>query len=299
MLFSSLTWTPWRCIGHRGTSGTFRMYILLAFVSLVSWVRDEISFRCSHEHSDIDEIFVRRHSAKDPDDRSLWISIMLGGLAMLAKESGLTVFIVNLIYDFYRNWSTLKKTIQDVRWNQDSYKFARRMFSVLVSMTVFLLARIALLQGSLPKFSQQDNPAAFHSSFQTRVLTFLYLSSFNLWLLICPSQLSHDWQMGSIPLILSLKDVRNILTFFTISAIICLVYKIYNDLEVSSSRHPRHLRLRPSFSDEFMGILMKSRFALHDESSLLFSVAKPRTNTHTTVVGHAEKQKIICENYWH
>lgn len=152
---------------------------------------------------------------------------------MLAKESGLTVFIVNLLYDFYRNWSTLKQTIQDVRWNQQSYKFAKRMFSVLVSMTLFLLARIALLQGSLPKFSQQDNPAAFHSSFQTRILTFLYLSSFNLWLLICPSQLSHDWQMGSIPLILSIQDTRNILTFFTISAIICLVYKIYNDLEVS------------------------------------------------------------------
>lgn len=143
------------------------------------------------------------------------------------------VFIVNLVYDFYRNWSTLKKTIQDVRWNQDSYKFARRMFSVLVSMMVFLLARLALLQGSLPRFSQQDNPAAFHSSFQTRFLTFLYLSSFNLWLLLCPSQLSHDWQMGSIPLVLNFRDARNILTVFTISAIICLVYKIYNDLEVS------------------------------------------------------------------
>jgi hypothetical protein len=68
---------------------------------------------------------------------------------MLAKESGLTVFVVNLIYDFYRNWSTLKRTIQDVRWNQASYKFARRMFNVLASMTFFLIARIALLQGSL------------------------------------------------------------------------------------------------------------------------------------------------------
>lgn len=151
---------------------------------------------------------------------------------MLAKESGLTVFIVNLIYDFYRNWSTLKKTIQDYRWNQDSYKLAKRMFSVIASMAFFLLARLALLQGSLPKFSQQDNPAAFHSSFQARVLTFLYLSSFNVWLLLCPSQLSHDWQMGSIPLILSFKDARNILTFFTISAMIFLIYKIYNDLEV-------------------------------------------------------------------
>lgn len=114
------------------------------------------------------------------------LSIIFGGLAMLAKESGTTVFVVNLIYDLYRNWSTLKKTIQDVRWNQESYKFAKRLMSVLVSMSIFLIARLAILQGSLPKFSQQDNPAAFHSSFITRLLTFLYLSSFNLWLLICP-----------------------------------------------------------------------------------------------------------------
>lgn len=173
-----------------------------------------------------------RHKTNDPDDRSLCISILFGGLAMLAKESGMTVFIVNLVYDIYRNWSTLKKTIKDVRWSQDSYRFSKRMTSVLVSMSFLIIARVALLQGSLPRFSQQDNPAAFHSSFQARVLTFFYLSSFNLWLLLCPSQLSHDWQMGSIPLVLSLRDARNILTLFTFSAIICLVYKIYNDLEV-------------------------------------------------------------------
>lgn len=149
----------------------------------------------------------------------------------------MTVFIVNIVYDFYRNWSKLKRTIKDVQWSQESQmfskRFSRRMLSVLVSMTFFLVSRIALLQGSLPRFSQQDNPAAFHSSFQARVLTFFYLSSFNLWLLLCPSQLSHDWQMGSIPLVLSLKDTRNILTIFTISAILCLIYKIYNDLEVN------------------------------------------------------------------
>jgi hypothetical protein len=151
---------------------------------------------------------------------------------MLAKESGLTVFIVNLLFDFYRTWPTLKKTIQDVRWNKDTYRFARRMFKVLASMAIFLLARLAILQGSLPKFSQQDNPAAFHPSIQTRTLTFLYLSSLNTWLLICPTTLSHDWQMGSIPLIHNVKDTRNLLTLLTISAIICLAHKIYHDLEV-------------------------------------------------------------------
>lgn len=40
--------------------------------------------------------------------------------------------------------------------------------------------------------------------------------------------------MGSISLIMGVRDTRNILTVFTISAIIGLVYKIYNDLEVSA-----------------------------------------------------------------
>lgn len=166
---------------------------------------------------------------------TLWKSIVFGGLAMLSKESGLTVFIVNLLYDFYRNWSTIKKTVHDVRWNHESYRFAKRMFCVLVSFIVLSMARIALLQGSLPRFSQQDNPAAFHSSFQVRFLTFLYLSSFNSWLLLCPSQLSHDWQMGSIPLIMSFRDTRNILTLFTFCVILLIIYKIYNDLEVSDN----------------------------------------------------------------
>jgi hypothetical protein len=180
--------------------------------------------------------FPRTHSyiTKDLDNiRELWTSIVLGGLAMLSKESGLTVFIVNLLYDLYRNWSIIKKTVYDVRWNHESYRIAKRMFGVLVSFTVLSLARIALLQGTLPRFSQQDNPAAFHSSFQVRLLTFLYLSSFNSWLLFCPSQLSHDWQMGSVPLIMSFRDTRNILTLITFCVIVLIIYKIYNDLEVS------------------------------------------------------------------
>jgi hypothetical protein len=109
------------------------------------------------------------------------------------------------------------------------------MFCVLVCFIGLSMARIALLQGSLPRFSQQDNPAAFHSSFQVRLLTFLYLSAFNTWLLLCPSQLSHDWQMGSIPLIMSFRDTRNILTLVTFCLILLIIYKIYNDLEVNDA----------------------------------------------------------------
>ena len=98
-------------------------------------------------------------------------------------------------------------------------------------MAVILTTRLALLHGNLPKFSQQDNPPAFHKSICVRFYTFCYLAAFNFWLLLCPSDLSHDWQLGSIPLVLSLRDSRNLLTIFTILTISLLFYKIFMDLE--------------------------------------------------------------------
>ena len=39
----------------------------------------------------------------------LWLSVLFGGLAMLAKETGVTVILVNLIYDLYRSWPFIKR----------------------------------------------------------------------------------------------------------------------------------------------------------------------------------------------
>lgn len=87
---------------------------------------------------------------------------------MLAKETGITVLLINLLYDVYKNWPSLKRTFLDVRWSEETYQFTRRFSRVLLSMSVLLAIRLALLQGSLPKFSQQDNPAAFHSNIYVR-----------------------------------------------------------------------------------------------------------------------------------
>ncbi|KAJ7397482.1 Transmembrane and TPR repeat-containing protein 3 [Pitangus sulphuratus] len=60
-----------------------------------------------------------------------------------------------------------------------------------------------------------DNPAAVSPS-PARQLTFNYLLPVNAWLLLNPSELCCDWTMGTIPLVESLLDVRNVatLTFF-------------------------------------------------------------------------------------
>lgn len=96
------------------------------------------------------------------------LSTILGGLSMLAKETGITVLLINLMFDVYKSWPSLKRTIVDVRWSEETYQFARRFSRVLLSMGVLLAIRLALLQGSLPRFSQQDNPAAFHPNIYVR-----------------------------------------------------------------------------------------------------------------------------------
>ncbi|XP_060535023.1 protein O-mannosyl-transferase TMTC1-like isoform X2 [Cylas formicarius] len=170
------------------------------------------------------------HGQTTTDDR-VWTSVLYGALSMLAKESGITVFLVNLTYDFYLHWTYVKRAIFDLKPNSEAASFAKRFTKVGVSTAILLTLRLTILQGSLPKFSEQDNPAAFHPSFHVRVLTFCYLAAFNMWLLVYPSNLSHDWQMGSIPLVTTLNDPRNFLTCFFFGGALLLTAKCLFDIE--------------------------------------------------------------------
>jgi len=53
-------------------------------------------------------------------------------------------------------------------------------------------------------------------AFFCRFLTYSYLLAFNAWLLLAPITLCYDWQVGSIPLIESVWDVRNLATVFLV-----------------------------------------------------------------------------------
>lgn len=64
----------------------------------------------------------------------------------------------------------------------------------------------------MPLFSEQDNPASFSPYILTRFLTYSYLLAFNVWLLLAPITLCYDWQVGSIPLVETIWDVRNLAT---------------------------------------------------------------------------------------
>ncbi|KAJ8667881.1 hypothetical protein QAD02_009544, partial [Eretmocerus hayati] len=95
----------------------------------------------------------------------VWSSICLGALSMLSKETGVTVLLLNLLYDLCRTCNSIKRCVKESRWNDESRQFARRAATLLVSLGILLVLRLALLHGTLPKFSPQDNPAAFHPCF--------------------------------------------------------------------------------------------------------------------------------------
>ena len=56
-----------------------------------------------------------------------------------------------------------------------------------------------------------DNPASV-SDTPARQMTYNYLLPINFWLLLFPADLCCDWTMGTIPVIKSIVDYRNLVT---------------------------------------------------------------------------------------
>uniref|UniRef100_A0A672NRH3 dolichyl-phosphate-mannose--protein mannosyltransferase n=1 Tax=Sinocyclocheilus grahami TaxID=75366 RepID=A0A672NRH3_SINGR len=149
---------------------------------------------------------------------SLALSLFLGTCAMLVKETGVTVFGVYSIKKHKKNLTDPKLLNGSVCV---SLAFLSRLCKphdlkcsfvqvLFVQVTVIMFFRLWLMGGSMPLFSEQDNPASFSPYLLTRFLTYCYLLAFNAWLLLAPIVLCYDWQVGSIPLVESLWDGRNI-----------------------------------------------------------------------------------------
>ncbi|XP_035537178.1 uncharacterized protein LOC118342668 [Morone saxatilis] len=69
------------------------------------------------------------------------------------------------------------------------------------------------------------------------ILTYSYLLSFNAWLLLAPIMLCYDWQVGSIPLVESLGDVRNVAT--VLLAVVMVALCLHCALSLQEQQHGR------------------------------------------------------------
>ncbi|XP_039426632.1 protein O-mannosyl-transferase TMTC1 isoform X1 [Corvus cornix cornix] len=237
----------------------------------------------------VDQLYVGEHFPPTASPFFLLLSLFLGTCAMLVKETGVTVFGVCLVYDFFslsynglklRNggipqrparppvasrcgspqvplsgrengkqrfahrgaWSSCHPASPEEQpsrglavpsramWAIRSYltannnqnflytarPFLKRAALVISYVILVLYFRLWIMGGSMPMFSEQDNPASFSPYLLTRFLTYSYLLAFNAWLLLAPITLCYDWQVGSIPLVESIWDVRNLATVFLV-----------------------------------------------------------------------------------
>ncbi|NXG11268.1 TMTC1 protein, partial [Sakesphorus luctuosus] len=237
----------------------------------------------------VDQLYVGEHFPPTASPFFLLLSLFLGTCAMLVKETGVTVFGVCLVYDFFslsyngfkpRNggihqrpawqpmaspsaslqvplasrengkhrfahrgaWSSCHPSASEEQpsgglsvpskamWairsyltanNKQNFLYTARPFlkraALVISYVILVLYfRLWIMGGSMPMFSEQDNPASFSPYFLTRFLTYSYLLAFNAWLLLAPITLCYDWQVGSIPLVESIWDARNLATVFLV-----------------------------------------------------------------------------------
>ncbi|XP_006867035.1 PREDICTED: transmembrane and TPR repeat-containing protein 1 [Chrysochloris asiatica] len=152
----------------------------------------------------------------------LLLSLVLGTCAMLVKETGITVFGVCLIYDLFSLSHKEDKSSNGVVHQCNPQQPGSRQPS------------------SLPMHPHRENgkqrfphkgpwgtchsplpPEPQSSGFPVsagvvwtmmRFLTYSYLLAFNVWLMLAPITLCYDWQVGSIPLVETIWDMRNLAT---------------------------------------------------------------------------------------
>ncbi|XP_053271251.1 protein O-mannosyl-transferase TMTC1 isoform X7 [Pleuronectes platessa] len=114
--------------------------------------------------------------------------------------------------------------------------FVKRACLISGYVVLIMSVRLWLMGGSMPLFSEQDNPASFSPHLLTRILTYSYLLSFNAGLLLAPIVLCYDWQVGSIPLVESLSDFRNVAAMLLVIVMVALCLHCVFSLQRQESR---------------------------------------------------------------
>ncbi|XP_035521326.1 protein O-mannosyl-transferase TMTC3 [Morone saxatilis] len=160
------------------------------------------------------------------------LTVVLVAAATLCKEQGITVVGICCVHEvFVAQGFTLPMlldTLRQVLQGKDGFPYAvlqtlLKLIVLVISTLLLVIIRVQVIQSQLPVFTRFDNPAAV-SPTPTRQLTFNYLLPVNAWLLLNPSELCCDWTMGTIPLVESLLDLRNLATLVFYTALGLLAY---------------------------------------------------------------------------
>ncbi|XP_071313290.1 protein O-mannosyl-transferase TMTC3 isoform X1 [Trachinotus anak] len=180
--------------------------------------------------------FLAYTKSTSADHSIVWapiaLTVILVAAATLCKEQGITVVGICCVHEvFVAQGFTLPMlldTLRQVLQGKDGFPYAvlqtlLKLIVLIISTLLLVIIRVQVIQSQLPVFTRFDNPAAV-SPTPTRQLTFNYLLPVNAWLLLNPSELCCDWTMGTIPLVESLLDLRNLATLVFYSFLGLLAY---------------------------------------------------------------------------
>lgn len=115
------------------------------------------------------------------------------------------------------------KTSYHLPWSHEATK---RLATLAFTTVCLLLIRLQIMGSQLPVFTRFDNPASVAQT-PIRQLTYHYLISVNLWLLLFPCDLCCDWTMGTVPLVESFLDPRNIGTVAAYAFTLILIMTVF------------------------------------------------------------------------
>lgn len=144
-------------------------------------------------------------------------------LAMFSKEQGITVLGVCFAYElFYTQRLSLSRgRLRRRPLLPDPEGLAARTALLAATGLGLLFLRFRVMGSTLPVFTNFDNPAS-HEGFPVKQMTWCYMVAVNAWLLLCPEQLLCDWTMGTVPLVRTLGDTRNLATLGTLATLLHL-----------------------------------------------------------------------------
>ncbi|XP_046336395.1 protein O-mannosyl-transferase TMTC2-like isoform X2 [Haliotis rufescens] len=134
--------------------------------------------------------------------------------SLLTKEQAIAVLGVCATYDvFVFHRVKLQEILQLHIFTMSHFRGLCEGLVLLATCGISLVAtRIYFMGNKPPEFAPSDNPASDSDCLMTRFLTYHFLPTLNIWLLLCPSILSFDWSMESVPLVERLSDYRNVYT---------------------------------------------------------------------------------------
>jgi tetratricopeptide (TPR) repeat protein len=134
------------------------------------------------------------------------LAYLCAAASMLCKETGVAVFGVFVVWEGLMFLRTLATAAPPAGLKVHAARAALH----LAVLALLLVPRLSLNADTVPCFGVVDNQGAFNEDRLTRALTLAHYAAQHAWLLIFPSQLACDRSFGSIPLVTSWSDPRNV-----------------------------------------------------------------------------------------